>query len=86
MPKTTYITTSTDYDSLELKSSIKVGVLGALVNPCYVSFRGNNNYNDTQDADIALKPLTTHPEEWAELEESKHTQYTKITYSSGAYI
>ena len=38
----------------------------------FLSFRGNNN-NNTQDAAIALEPLTTHPEEWAELEESEHT-------------
>ena len=45
----------------------------------FLSFRGNNNinYNDTQDADIALEPLTTHPEEWAEQEESKHTVHKK---------
>ena len=45
----------------------------------FLGFRGynNNNYNDNQDADIALEPLTTHPEEWAEQEESKHTVHKK---------
>ena len=45
----------------------------------FLSFRrnNNNNNNDTQDADIALESLTTHPEEWAEPEESKHTVHKK---------